>query len=95
MKDQLHARATARQIEELSEQMYKLQDEIAKLKTLRVAQQFDQPPMIPMPANRNTPPPQSRSPIRKTAIPVMAGGWDIGELKKNKLFVKMQQIVGD
>ena len=55
MKDQLHARATAQQIEELSAKLYQALDDIEKLKTLRVVMPVAPPSTIPMPPSMNTP----------------------------------------
>ena len=56
MKDQLHARATAQQIEDLSAKLYQALDDIEKLKTLRVVMPVAPPSTIPMPPSMNTPP---------------------------------------
>ena len=56
MKDQLHARATAQQIEELSAKLYQALDDIEKLKTLRVVMPVSPPSIIPTPSDMNIPP---------------------------------------
>ena len=56
MKEQLHARATAQQIEELSAKLYQALDDIEKLKTLRVVIPVAPPSVIPTPSDMNIPP---------------------------------------
>ena len=55
MKEQLHARATATQIEELSAKLYSLIDVVEQLKTLRVTHPIAPPSIIPTPSDMNIP----------------------------------------
>ncbi len=72
-----------------SEKFQHLEKEIENLKKQIFAlTTTPRPQMPPVPSIANT----SKNSINYIKIPIMDGGWNVGELQQNELFLKMKSL---
>ena len=81
---------TGSRFKQLEKEITILKKQIYAIQTFPSSHQTTGSIMMPVP--RNLPPVPNGKKKSPNSIPILAGGWDIGELKNNELFLKMQSL---
>ena len=81
---------TGNRFKQLEKEISNLKKQIFAIQTVPSTHQNTR--SITMPVPRNLPPVPNGKNGSTNPIPILAGGWDISELKNNDLFLKMQSL---